>query len=66
MKHDDPAFFAWSLEQLVAEKWTIDELTFDVHESVLDEDYKILTTYEQRWLGEGKPTQFVRARLAAR
>ena len=66
LKHDDPAFFAWSLEQLVAEKWSIDQLAFDVHESVLDDDYKIMTTYEQRWLSEGKPTQFVRARLAAR
>ena len=64
LKHDDPAFFAWSLEQLVAEKWSIDQLAFDVHESVLDDDYKIMTTYEQRWLSEGRTSYFVRAHQA--
>ena len=48
---------SWSLQS-----WTIRELSFDLHESDLSDDYKILTTYEQRWLGEGKPTNFVRAR----
>ncbi len=61
LKHDDRDFFHWSLEQLVASGWTIRELSFDLHESDLSDDYKILTTYEQRWLGEGKPTNFVRA-----
>lgn len=61
LKHDDPAFFRWSLEQLVSSGWTIRELSFDLHESDLHDDYKIQTTYEQRWLGEGKPTNFVRA-----
>lgn len=62
IKHDNPAFFCWSLEQLVAERWQITELSFDLHESNLADDYKILTAYEQRWLGEGRVTQFVRAR----
>ncbi len=61
IKHDNPPFFAWSLEQLVAEKWRIDELSFDLHDSDLSGDYKIQTTYEQRWLGEGLVTNFVRA-----
>ena len=61
LKHDDPTFFQWSLEQLVATGWRIRELSFDLHKSELSDDYKILTTYEQRWLGEGKPTNFVRA-----
>jgi tRNA (guanine-N7-)-methyltransferase len=61
MKHDNPAFFAWSLEQLVAEKWRINELSFDLHESTLAEDYKILTSYEQRWLDEGRITSFANA-----
>lgn len=63
VKHDSPDFFKWSLEQLVAEGWHVTELTFDLHESDLDDDYKVMTTYEQRWLGEGRPTQLVRARL---
>ena len=63
IKHDNADFFTWSLEQLVAEKWQITELSFDLHESDLADDYKILTTYEQRWLGEGRITQFVCATL---
>lgn len=61
IKHDNPDFFNWSLEQLVAEDWLLKELTFDLHESSLSDDYKILTTYEQRWLGEGRVTHCVRA-----
>ena len=61
IKHDNRDFFCWSLEQLVTEKWQLDELSFDLHESDLPDDYKILTTYEQRWLGEGLTTNFVRA-----
>lgn len=61
LKHDDREFFLWSLEQLVANRWLIHELSFDLHESELSDDYRILTTYEKRWLGEGKPTHFVRA-----
>lgn len=59
MKHDNPEFFAWSLEQLVAENWHISELSFNLHESELDDDYKILTSYEQRWLDEGRITNFL-------
>lgn len=61
LKHDSRDFFHWSLEQLVAEKWQLRELSFDLHESELSDDYKILTTYEQRWLGEGLVTNFVQA-----
>ncbi|MBB1566864.1 tRNA (guanosine(46)-N7)-methyltransferase TrmB [Candidatus Saccharibacteria bacterium] len=59
-KHDDRDFFCWSLEQLVAEKWQITELSFALHESSLDDEYKIMTTYEQRWLNEGKAINFVK------
>ncbi len=61
LKHDNTDFFHWSLEQLVAERWHIDELSFDLHDSELADDYKILTTYEKRWLDEGLTTNFVRA-----
>ena len=62
VKHDNPEFFQWSLEQLVIEKWCIIELSFDLHDSELADDYKVLTAYEQRWLNEGRRTYFVRAR----
>ena len=61
LKHDNIDFFHWSLEQLVNEKWQLDELSFDLHDSELPDDYKILTTYEKRWLGEGLKTNFVKA-----
>lgn len=60
LKHDSRDFFLWSLEQFVDEKWHIDELSFDLHESELNDDYKIKTAYEERWLGEGIPTNFVK------
>ena len=60
IKHDNPDFFNWSLEQLVTEGWRLKELTFDLHESDLGEDYKILTAYEQRWLSEGRIINFVK------
>ena len=61
IKHDNPDFFNWSLEQLVTEGWRLKELTFDLHESNFSDDYKILTAYEQRWLGEGRIINFVKA-----
>jgi tRNA (guanine-N7-)-methyltransferase len=61
VKHDNLSFFTWSLEQLVAERWRIAELSFDLHDSDLSDDYKIQTTYETRWLKEGSATNFVKA-----
>ena len=61
IKHDNPDFFNWSLEQLVTEGWRLKEVTFDLHESSFSDDYKILTAYEQRWLGEGRIINFVKA-----
>lgn len=61
LKHDNPDFFQWSLEQLVAKGWRLTELSFDLHGSELADEYKVLTPYEQRWLGEGRTTHFVSA-----
>jgi tRNA (guanine-N7-)-methyltransferase len=61
LKHDNRVFFDWSSEQLIDEKWTINEKSFDLHTSDLSDDYKILTTYEKRWLSEGLTTNFVKA-----
>ncbi len=61
LKHDNLDFFQWSLEQLVIKKWRIIEISFDLHNSELADDYKVLTTYEQRWLNEGRRTYLVRA-----
>ena len=61
LKHDNPEFFEWSVEQLTAEQWKVEALAHDLHISDFDDDYKILTSYERRWLGEGLLTQFVKA-----
>lgn len=61
LKHDNTEFFEWSLEQLVQQKWCIHELSFDLHDSELVDDYKILTTYEKRWLSDGRKTNIVKA-----
>ncbi len=66
VKHDSRDFFLWSLERLVEQKWRIDELSFDLHESDLADDYKIMTTYETRWTKEGSVTNFVKATPAER
>ena len=60
-KTDARMLFLWSLEQMVAEGWTFKELSFDLHASNLHEGYKVKTTYETRYLAEGKPIYFVKA-----
>ncbi len=60
-KTDSHQLFTWTLEQLVAEKWRLDEISFDLHDTELADDYKIMTTYEQKFTAEGLPTHFVKA-----
>lgn len=58
-KTDNRDLFLYSLEQLVAEKWHIAELSFDLHESNLPDDYKIKTYYEQKFTTQGIPTNYL-------
>lgn len=58
-KTDARALFDWSLEQLVEQGWIIKELSFDLHNSELPDSYKVMTTYETRFVGEGLPIYFV-------
>jgi tRNA (guanine-N7-)-methyltransferase len=52
-KTDNRDLFLWSLEQLVQQGWHITELSFDLHESSLQDEYKITTAYERRFIAEG-------------
>lgn len=61
MKTDSHSLFDWSLEQLVMSGFSIAEIAFDLHDSELSSDYKIMTTYEQKWTAEGLPIYFVAA-----
>lgn len=63
LKHDSRDFFLWSLEQIVFDMWVICELSFDLHESNLPDEYKIMTTYETRWTNEGTVINFVKAKV---
>jgi tRNA (guanine-N7-)-methyltransferase len=58
-KTDARDLFLWSLEQLVAKNWQLQQLSFDLHESALSDDYKIETTYESRYRAEGIAINFV-------
>jgi len=60
-KTDNHALFDYSLEQFVRGKWRIQELTYDLHESDLSDDYKIMTTFETRFVGEGLPIYLLSA-----
>jgi len=57
-KTDNRELFLWSLEQFVAQSWHICELSFDLHESNLPDDYKIKTYYETRFTQEGIPINY--------
>ena len=60
-KTDATDLFKWSLEQLVKEGWQIQRLSFDLHESDLNDNYKVMTTYESRFTKEGLKINFVKA-----
>lgn len=62
MKTDSHDLFDWSLEQLVMSGWRLTALSYDLHDSDLSDDYKIMTTYEKKWTTEGLPIYFVQAR----
>ncbi len=57
-KTDNRELFLWSLEQFIAQNWQIKELSFDLHESGLPEDYKIRTHYEQKFLNAGSTINY--------
>jgi len=60
-KTDNHSLFDWSLEQLVTSIWEMTELTYDLHESALSDDYRIVTTFERRFIAEGLPIYLVSA-----
>lgn len=61
-KTDNRELFLWSLEQFVAEKWQFKELSFDLHESELPGEYKIMTYYEKKFTQQGIPINYLSTR----
>ena len=62
LKHDSKKLFDWSQQQLESSGWKIEETTYDLHASNLPESYKIMTTYEERWVGEGAKINLLTAK----
>lgn len=60
-KTDAVALFDWSLEQLADAGWKIRTLSFDLHRSNASDVAKITTSYEMRYIGEGKRICYVEA-----
>lgn len=54
-KTDNRPLFDYSLEQFVTQGWHVGELTYDLHESDLNDDYKIMTTFETKFVAQELP-----------
>lgn len=64
LKTDDTDLFQYSLEQFIAEKFSLTALTFDVHNSdLLERHYGIITDYEQEALDEEKKIKYCEVRV---
>lgn len=61
-KTDNAPLFAWSKDQILAEKWSITEESSDLHNSDCLDDAKITTSYEERFLAEGRKTYYLCAK----
>jgi tRNA (guanine-N7-)-methyltransferase len=62
-KTDNRPLFEWSRAQLEATGFQISELSFDLHQSDLAADYKIKTSYEERFVAQGLPICYLTAKI---
>lgn len=60
-KTDAVELFCWSLERLVENKWILLNLSFDLHESDVSDSAKSMTTYERRYVAQGRRIGYVEA-----
>ena len=61
-KTDNRPLFDWSAEQFDNEQWHITHLTHNLHDdSSASDDAKIMTTYESRYVSEGKKINYLSA-----
>lgn len=54
LKTDNHALFDWSLEQLVGGGAELDWLSYDLHDGDAAADFRHLTTFEMRYVAEGR------------
>ncbi|MDR2524069.1 MAG: tRNA (guanosine(46)-N7)-methyltransferase TrmB [Candidatus Nomurabacteria bacterium] len=60
-KTDNQPLFDWSVEQFGASGWKIGAMTRDLHGSDLPDEYKIMTSYEQKFTEQGLPIFYLDA-----
>ena len=65
-KTDNRDLFDWSVEQFKNNNWQLSQITYNLHsDSDLspDNDALVMTTYEERYVLEGKPINYLQASL---
>ena len=65
-KTDNRNLFDWSVEQLKDNNWQLDQITYNLHNDKdlpPDNDALVMTTYEKRYVSEGKPINYLQASL---
>lgn len=65
-KTDNRQLFDWSVEQLqqLSQQWRIDLVTHNLHDDSSNDDLAdalVMTSYEQRYVADGKPINYLRA-----
>ena len=61
-KTDNTPLFDWSVEQFDNKLWKIEHCTHNLHNNdEASDDAKITTTYEERYINEGKTINYLRA-----
>ena len=61
-KTDNRPLFDWSVEQFDSNHWQITQLTHDLHHTDgISSAAKIMTTYEERYVADGKPINYLQA-----
>ena len=58
-KTDNRVLFDFSLEEIEAAGWSIERITYDLHNSEYIKD-NIMTEYEERFVSEGKPIHMMK------
>ncbi|MFC2510899.1 MAG: tRNA (guanosine(46)-N7)-methyltransferase TrmB [Candidatus Nanoperiomorbus sp.] len=61
LKTDNDSLFDWSIQQFTTEKWQIDRISHDLYGDKIAGDATVKTTYEERYLAEGKKINYLAA-----
>ncbi len=60
-KTDSLEYFEWALEEVKESRYTVEFVTFDLHQSEM-KDRNFVTTFEQIFLNKGQPIYYMRLR----